>query len=68
MVEMMYEFENPFVVDSSKFERRFDLQATPHEKAIYETLVWYQEHLVQQGVPVKNPVVTPREPFSAVQA
>ena len=28
-VEMMYEFEKPFVVDSSKFERAFGVVATP---------------------------------------
>ena len=33
-VEMMYEFEKPFVVDSSKFERMFGVRATPIGDAI----------------------------------
>ncbi len=37
-VEMMYEFEQPFIVDSSKFEKTFDMQATPMKEAINETV------------------------------
>lgn len=43
-VEMMYEFEKPFVVDSSKFERTFGMQATPIEEAIKATVAWYRAH------------------------
>lgn len=43
-VEMMYEFEKPFVVDSSKFERTFGLKATPLDEAILETITWFKEH------------------------
>jgi hypothetical protein len=43
-VEMMYEFEKPFVVDSSKFERTFGVVATPIEDAIKTTVAWYQAH------------------------
>ena len=35
---MMYEFEQPFIVDSSKFEKTFDMQATPMKEAINETV------------------------------
>jgi nucleoside-diphosphate-sugar epimerase len=45
VVEMLYEFEKPFVVDSSKFERTFGMQATPMREAILETIKWYQSHL-----------------------
>lgn len=41
-VEMMYEFEKPFVVDSSKFEDTFGMKATHIEEAIRETVAWYQ--------------------------
>jgi nucleoside-diphosphate-sugar epimerase len=41
-LEMMYEFEKPFVVDSSKFERAFGVCATPMEQAIAETVEWYR--------------------------
>jgi nucleoside-diphosphate-sugar epimerase len=43
-VEMMYEFEKPFVVDSSKFEKTFGMKATPMREAIKETVVWYKSH------------------------
>ena len=43
-VEMMYEFEEPFVVDSSKFEKTFGMIATPIREAIQETVQWYKTH------------------------
>ncbi len=43
-VEMMYEFDQPFVVDSSKFERAFGMKATPIQEAIRETVAWYKSH------------------------
>jgi nucleoside-diphosphate-sugar epimerase len=44
LVEMMYEFEQPFIVDSSKFEHTFGMKATPIREAIRETVVWYRNH------------------------
>ena len=44
MVEMMYEFEQPFIVDSSKFENAFGVKATPMKEAIKETVTWYRSH------------------------
>lgn len=44
MVEMAYEFEKPFVVDSSKFEQAFGMQATPLREALTATLNWYRQH------------------------
>ena len=41
---MMYEFEEPFVVDSSKFERAFGVKATPMADAIKATVAWYRAH------------------------
>jgi nucleoside-diphosphate-sugar epimerase len=46
-VEMMYEFDNPFIIDSSKFERTFGLKATPVRDAIRETVAWYKSHPVK---------------------
>lgn len=43
-VEVMYEFEQPFIVDSSKFERTFGMRATPMQQAIKETVAWYKSH------------------------
>jgi nucleoside-diphosphate-sugar epimerase len=42
VVEMMYEFEEPFIVDHSQFESAFGSQVTPHEQAIKETVAWYR--------------------------
>ena len=42
-VEMLYEFERPFVVDSSRFETTFGKRATPLRQALRETVAWYRE-------------------------
>ena len=42
-IEMLYEFEEPFVVDASDFTRTFGDHATPLEEAIRETVRWYRE-------------------------
>jgi nucleoside-diphosphate-sugar epimerase len=39
-VEMMYEWLHPFVIDSSKAEKAFGLQATPLATAVQETIAW----------------------------
>ncbi len=36
--EVSYQFERPFIMDSSKFEGAFGKQVTPHSKAIQEIL------------------------------
>lgn len=41
-VEMMYEFEKPFVVDSSKFEQAFQVKATPIREAVRRTVEWFR--------------------------
>jgi nucleoside-diphosphate-sugar epimerase len=41
-VEMLYEFEKPFIVDSSRFERAFEVQATPLPQVIRETVAWFR--------------------------
>jgi len=40
--ETMYQFEEPFVVDHSKFAETFAADPTPHEEAIERTLAWYR--------------------------
>ena len=42
MVEMMYEFEKPFVVDHTKFARAFGDIATPHQAAMQASAGWYR--------------------------
>jgi len=44
MVEMLYEFERPFVVDDSAFTRTFGAHATPLTTAIRSTVDWYRAH------------------------
>lgn len=43
--EMLYEFDKPFVVDASRFERAFgdQVQVTPHEEGIRRTVAWYKK-------------------------
>lgn len=43
-VEMMYEFDHPFIIDSSRFETTFGMKATPIHEAIKETVAWYKSH------------------------
>jgi nucleoside-diphosphate-sugar epimerase len=43
-IEMLYEFEEPFVADHSDFARTFGEHATPLGEAIRETVRWYREH------------------------
>jgi nucleoside-diphosphate-sugar epimerase len=42
-IEMLYEFEEPFVVDHSKFEEAFGEQATPLRESIQRSIRWYRE-------------------------
>lgn len=37
-IEMLYQFEENFIVESSKFTKRFGMNATPLEKALEKTL------------------------------
>lgn len=42
--EMLYEFEEPFVVDHSRFEAAFGNHATPLSEAIATTVAWFRAH------------------------
>jgi nucleoside-diphosphate-sugar epimerase len=44
-VEMLYEFNAPFVVDSRKFEKTFGLRATPIQTGIKATASWYKSQV-----------------------
>lgn len=41
--EMLYQFNQPYIVDSSKFVNTFGLSATPLEQALKQTLAWYTQ-------------------------
>ena len=42
LVEMSYEFEEPFVLDTTKFESAFGAAGTPLSAAVSATIAWYQ--------------------------
>ena len=42
LAEMSYEFEQPFVLDTSKYETTFATATTPLATAISDTIAWYQ--------------------------
>lgn len=44
LAEMMYEFEEPFLVDDSKFRKFFGVQATSLDQSISKTLEWFKSH------------------------
>ncbi len=44
IIEMLYEFEEPFIVDHSLFEAAFGNHATPLNEAIRATVEWYRTH------------------------
>jgi len=42
--EMLYQWEHPFVLDASKFQRAFGpLEPTPHHQAVATTVAWFRE-------------------------
>lgn len=49
LAEMLYEFEEPFVVDHGKFARAFGDHTTPLRQAIGATVAWYQERARKAG-------------------
>lgn len=46
-VEMLYEFEKPYLVNASTFEKAFGIKATPLDEALEKTLAWYQSDLTK---------------------
>lgn len=42
--ELMYEFNSPYEVDSSKYTRKYDAITTTHQEGIRQTLDWYRTH------------------------
>jgi nucleoside-diphosphate-sugar epimerase len=42
--EMRYTVEQPFIVNSERYERNFKLQATPIREAVRRTVAWFKAH------------------------
>src|SRR5262249_39736650 len=51
LVEMEYEFEQPFVLDTSKYEATFGPAGTPLIAAITETVGWYRSKAMPAPAP-----------------
>ena len=43
MVELSYEFQEPYIVDDSRFVQTFGNIATPLAQGIDETLAWFRQ-------------------------
>ncbi|MCO5188763.1 MAG: NAD-dependent epimerase/dehydratase family protein [Anaerolineae bacterium] len=48
-LDVFYQFDRPFVVDHSKFERAFGAYPTPHKEAIAQTVQWARNDLANGG-------------------
>lgn len=44
VVEMQYQFNQPYIVDARDFIREFGDISTPRETALRETIAWYKTH------------------------
>jgi nucleoside-diphosphate-sugar epimerase len=42
-VEMLYEFNEPYLIDGSKYTRAFDGIPTSHKEAMRRTVAWYRQ-------------------------
>ncbi len=42
LAEMAYEFQQPFVLDTSRYEATFDTPTTPLVTAVRDTIAWYR--------------------------
>jgi len=43
MVEMTYQFDLPFVLDTTHYESTFGTTGTPLHQAVVTTLAWYRD-------------------------
>ena len=42
-LQVLHQFDRPFIIDHSKFEKTFSADHTPHQEAIRRTVTWYRE-------------------------
>jgi len=46
LIELLYEFEEPLVLDGSKFATNFpQFVFTPHKAAVHQTVDWYKQQI-----------------------
>ncbi len=58
LAEMEYEFEEPFVLDTTKYESTFGRGGTPLPAAISATVAWYRGHATRASAPAPVPAST----------
>jgi nucleoside-diphosphate-sugar epimerase len=56
LVEMSYEFEADFVLDTTKYQSTFGTAGTPLHTAVAETVAWYRSAANAPGRPQETPV------------
>jgi nucleoside-diphosphate-sugar epimerase len=49
LAEMAYEFDEPFVLDTSKFESTFGIGGTSLATAVADTIAWFRTRTVDRG-------------------
>ncbi len=55
-LEMLYQFETPFILDGSKYCNAFgDLKPAAHREAIAQTLAWYRKSLGEADPGTRSP-------------
>jgi nucleoside-diphosphate-sugar epimerase len=59
LAEMAYEFEEPFVLDASKYEATFGADGTPLATAIATTVAWYRSRSGTPNLPQEGPTSWP---------
>ncbi len=42
-LQVLHQFDRPFIIDHSKFEKTFGENHTPHQEAIRRTVAWYRD-------------------------
>ena len=52
---MSYEFEQPFVLDTTKYESTFGSAGTPLATAITATVDWYRAETAPPPTPTERP-------------
>jgi nucleoside-diphosphate-sugar epimerase len=57
LVEMSYEFEADFVLDTTKYQSTFGTAGTPLHTAVAETVAWYRSAANAPGRPQETPGV-----------
>jgi len=57
--EMLYEFNKPFVVDSTKAQALLGIEPTPLAEAIAATVAWFRDQETARRPYVRDPQVQP---------